>query len=71
MKLTKVLQLLVILSTTITLSSCAMTEINITVNGADNKIDATGAVTKSTKDLLDLAGSAYGDADTNAKGVTK
>lgn len=66
MNKSKVLQSLVILSAAFALSSCAMTEINITVNGADNKIDATGAVTKSTKDLLDLAGSAYGDADTNS-----
>lgn len=62
----KSLQIILAGIITLALSSCAMTEINITVNGADNKIDATGAVTKSTKDLLDLAGSAYGDADTNS-----
>lgn len=66
MRLSKVLQSLVILSAAFALSSCAMNEYNITITGNDNTIKATGAVTKSTKDLLDLAGSAYGNADTNS-----
>jgi hypothetical protein len=39
------------------------------VQGDSNRITATDSVNKSTKDLLDMAGSAYGDA--NMKGGSK
>ena len=49
----------------LSLSGCAQITYNITVIGERNTITATGAVDKTTDDLLDLAGSAYGDATSN------
>lgn len=47
------------------LSGCAQISNTYYVQGDGNKITATDAVNKSTDDLLDLAGSAYGSAETN------
>lgn len=48
------------------LVGCAQITYNITVTGSqDTTIKATGAVDKTTDDLMDLAGSAYGSAETN------
>lgn len=45
-------------------SGCAQISNTYYVQGDANRITATDSVNKSTKDLLDLAGSAYGDAQT-------
>lgn len=58
------LKLLPALLTILTLSSCAQITYNVTITGESNKVTCTGAVDKTTDDLLDLAGSAYGDAAT-------
>lgn len=50
---------------TLALTSCAQITYNITVTGERNTITATGAVDKATEDLLDMTGSAYGDAASN------
>ena len=50
------------------LTSCAQITYNATIPGENNKVNATGAVDKTTDDLLDLAGSAYGDAATRQGG---
>lgn len=52
------------------LASCAQISNTYYVQGDGNKIIATDSVNKSTKDLLDLAGSGYGEATTNG-GKTK
>ena len=46
------------------LSSCAQINNTYYVQGDANRITATDSVNKSTKDLMDLAGSAYGSAAT-------
>ena len=46
------------------LAGCAQISNTYYVQGNENKITATDSVNKSTKDLFDLAGSAYGDAQT-------
>lgn len=51
------------------LTSCAQITYNVTVLGADNEVTCLGTVDKTTDDLLDLAGSAYGDAATRQGGV--
>ena len=47
------------------LSGCAQISNTYYVQGDNNRITATDSVNKSTKDLLDMARSAYGNADTN------
>lgn len=47
------------------LSGCAQINNTYYVQGDSNRITATDNVNKSTKDLLDMAGSAYGDASSN------
>lgn len=47
------------------LSGCAQISNTYYVQGDSNQITATDNVNKSTKDLLDMAGSAYGDAAAN------
>ena len=47
------------------LSSCAQINNTYYVQGDANRITATDNVNKSTKDLMDLAGSAYGEATTS------
>lgn len=37
------------------------------VQGDSNRITASDSVNKATKDLFDVAGSAYGNAETNQK----
>ena len=49
----------------IALSSCAQISNTYYVQGDNNRLTATDSVNKSTKDLMDLAGSAYGEAQTN------
>ena len=49
----------------ISLSGCAQISNTYYVQGDNNRLTATDSVNKSTKDLLDMAGSAYGNADTN------
>lgn len=46
------------------LFGCAQISNTYYVQGDSNRIMATDSVNKSTKDLLDMAGSAYGDAET-------
>lgn len=57
----------VILLSAITMlfSGCAQISNTYYVQGDSNRITATDSVNKSTKDLLDMAGSAYGDAESN------
>lgn len=62
----KSLQIILAGIVTLALSSCAQISNTYYVQGDSNRITATDSVNKSTKDLLDLAGSAYGDADTNS-----
>lgn len=47
---------------------CAQISNTYYVQGDSNRITATDSVNKSTKDLLDMAGSAYGDAQTQQGG---
>jgi hypothetical protein len=47
------------------LSGCAQISNTYYVQGDNNRLTATDSVNKSTKDLLDMAGSAYGEAATN------
>ena len=47
------------------LSGCAQINCNITQTGEGNKLTATCTVDKTTEDLIDAAGSAYGDAASN------
>ena len=49
----------------IALSSCAQISNTYYVQGDNNRLTATDSVNKSTKDLMDVAGSAYGSAETN------
>ena len=49
----------------IALSSCAQISNTYYVKGDNNRITATDSVNKSTKDLMDIAGSAYGSAEAN------
>ena len=49
----------------IALSSCAQISNTYYVQGDNNRIMATDSVNKSTKDLMDVAGSAYGSAEAN------
>lgn len=53
---------------TLLFSGCAQIKNTYYVHGDGNKITATDNVNKSTKDLLDMAGSAYGEAATNQGG---
>lgn len=53
---------------TMLFSGCAQIQNTYYVQGDANRITATDSVNKSTKDLLDLAGSAYGDAETKQEG---
>ena len=50
---------------TVLFSGCAQIQNTYYVQGDSNRITATDSVNKSTKDLLDMAGSAYGEAATN------
>lgn len=52
----------------IALSSCAQISNTYYVQGDNNRLTATDSVNKSTKDLMDLAGSAYGEATTSQGG---
>lgn len=52
-------------SIVIALSSCAQISNTYYVQGDNNRLTATDSVNKSTKDFMDLAGSAYGEAATN------
>ena len=49
----------------IALSGCAQISNTYYVQGDNNRLTATDSVNKSTKDLMDVAGSAYGSAETN------
>jgi hypothetical protein len=48
-------------------SGCVSTTNTYNITGNENNISTTDSIStaKSTEDLLDLAGSAYGDARTN------
>lgn len=48
----------------VALTGCAQITYNVTITGEGNTVTCTGAVDKTTDDLIDLAGSAYGDAAT-------
>ena len=47
------------------LQGCAQISNTYYVQGDNNRVTATDSVNKSTKDLMDVAGSAYGAAETN------
>lgn len=53
---------LLALLVSLTLSSCAYVEVNNFVQGDKNSIKMDNSASRSTKDLIDAAGSAYGDA---------
>lgn len=53
---------LLALLVSLTLSSCAYVEVNNFVQGDKNSIMMDNSASRSTKDLIDAAGSAYGDA---------
>jgi len=56
----------ILIALSLCLVGCAQITYNITVTGSEETtIKATGAVDKTTDDLMDLAGSAYGQAETN------
>jgi hypothetical protein len=58
------MRLLLFLLVVISTAGCAQISNTYYVQGDSNRITATDNVNKSTKDLLDMAGSAYGDAAT-------
>ena len=47
------------------LSGCAQINYTVNVTGEGNRITCTGTLDKTTDDLMDMAGSAYGDASSN------
>lgn len=49
------------------LSGCAQITYDIAITGDGNSITCTGAVDKTTDDLMDMSGSAYGNAATNGE----
>jgi hypothetical protein len=53
---------LTLLVTALLLSSCAYVEVNNYVQGDKNTLRMDSSASRSTKDLIDAAGSAYGDA---------
>jgi uncharacterized lipoprotein YmbA len=63
------MKMIIIGTAALALAGCAQISNTYYVQGDSNRITATDSVNKSTKDLLDMAGSAYGDA--NMKGGSK
>lgn len=60
-------KLIVLLSILLLLSGCVSITNTCNITGNENSITMTDKIStaKSTEDLLDLSGSAYGDASTN------
>lgn len=52
----------ILFATALLLAGCAQITYHITITGDGNRATCTGAVDKTTDDLMDLFGSAYGDA---------
>ena len=53
------MRVFMLLIVAVLMASCAQIQNTYYVQGDSNRITATDSVNKSTKDLLDLAGSAY------------